>query len=127
MANMTAIGQAPGYADSANTYRVFLERHSGGIDGRNLQDLDSFEKTLQVKRKIRTQDMKLLANVDLEYEAPRYATAMMKAMLASPACFCEQGFSTNFAPGGFSKLCYGGKSRPNAITANVLMNNAQAS
>ena len=70
--------------------------------------------------------MKLLANLDLEYESPRYATAMMKAMLASPACFCEQGFSTMFAPGDFSKLCYGGKSRPNAVNANVLMNNASS-
>ena len=53
-------------------------------DGHCLRDLEAFEKTLKVKRKLYPHDLEALSNVDFAFGGHKYIPAIVKAMLTSP-------------------------------------------
>ena len=124
IARAAASGRAPGYEKETKVHAQFCLKHSGGKDGRNLQEATDFEKTLTVKRSVRTEDIRSLSELDesFVYEAPLYTTAMLKLLISSP--IHEQGVSTIFNSGDYNKLKE--KLRPYAISASDYMSKARS-
>ena len=126
IANMAAIGQELGFESQAKPMIEYLIAHAGGKDGKYLDELVRFEASLQVKRKIKIDDLKRLSEVNLQHQAPRYPNAVFKAMLACPKEFCEQGFSNLFTSMDFDKIKPGGKLFEYAKEAHVFMQKAES-
>ncbi len=120
VAKVASIGMPPGYIETARTYCAFVKQWSGGKDGEILHNLEAYEKTLNVKRKIATQDLRSMASITFS-EAPRYIPAMVKALLVAPSGFVVDGVASLFNAGDYHGLQQGGKCRSAAMEANAIM------
>jgi len=126
IANMASLGQELGFAKRAKVLIEYLIAQAGGSDGVFLRDLVRYEKLLQVKREIKVEDLQQMSAIDLQHTAPRYTTALFKAMLACPQDFCERGVCGLFVPIDFQKCKANGKLSEHVIAANELVNKAES-
>ena len=118
--NQVCQGQPPEFQDGVTHLIAFVKSHAGGHEGKYLAALETYEKSLGVKRKISASDLGLLARVDLQ-EGPRYVPAMAKAMLNSPPNKVQNGFSTLFQATDVASIQPNGKNRKLAVKASELM------
>jgi hypothetical protein len=66
----------------------FVEKWSGGKDAIILRELEQYERTLQVRRKIQPEDLQEIAKIDLLH-APRYIPVACRCLFAGVcALFC---------------------------------------
>jgi hypothetical protein len=70
IARIASIGMEPGYTDHVRKYIVFVQAWSGGANAAILRDLEKYERTLTVRRKLNPDDLELLAKVDI-VQAPK--------------------------------------------------------
>ena len=111
----------PSYIDTARAYCEFVKACSGGEDGVILKEITEYERTLKVKRKLSTSDLKQLAKLRL-HEAPRYIPAMVKAMLNAPASFVNPDGSANlWSSSDYNGLSCDGAKKRGAVEANGIM------
>ena len=114
-------GQPEVFEQHYDSHKAFVKEHSGGEGGKYLKALESYERSLAVKRFLRPSDLAKLGSVKMP-EAPRYVPALVKAMLNSPAGkVAKDGFSDLFSMTDFSSLADTGKNRKHAIHASELM------
>ena len=112
---LACIGQLPGHASVATSVYDFVMAHSGGQQATFLQDLETYEKMLDVKRKIRPNDLAKLAGVKLD-AAPYYMCMMLKTMLnAPPGMVSDDGYADVFNSGDLTSLGPNGKCLPHAV------------
>ena len=120
---LACIGLGPDFLNSARSLLEFVRSWAGGEKGQIFQDLERYEKSLKVKRKLYAADLKALAAID-PVGLERYVPAMIKASLNAPPGFVDEvGYSTLFPANGadISSLIGAGKQRPFAIEATKLM------
>ena len=121
---MALIGKGPELKKNMTSFLEFAKAWGGGKDGCILTDLESYEKTLNVKRKLYPADLKNLASID-PVELEIFVPAMIKGMLNSPNEFTDSlSYSTLFPSKGSdaSTIQINGRNRPFAIAANKMMN-----
>ena len=117
-------GQPEAFEQHYDSYKAFVKEHSGGADGKYLQALESYERSLAVKRSLRPGDLAKLGAVKMP-EGPRYVPALVKAMLNAPASkVAKDGFAELFSMTDFSSLADTGKNRKHAVHASELMSDA---
>ena len=92
---------------------------SGGEDGHILKDLEAYERTLKVKRKLYPHDLQSISKVDF-VDGRRYVPAMVKAMLNAPTAD-STGHANLFSNSDYTSLQPAAKARPFAKEANDLM------
>ena len=101
----------------------FVQVWSGGKDGAVLRDLELYEKSLTVKRKLHPGDLSCIAALGPMHDCARYIPALVKSMLNSPTM--DQTEHCNlFSTADFSSLSKGGKNRQRAVEAHQLMQQA---
>jgi hypothetical protein len=126
VAEQAAVGMDPGYVEVAKSLCEFVRAWSGGRDGHILKSLESYERSLTVKRKLNHLDLRQLAKLDMA-EAPRYVQALVKAMLNSPGSMVSpDGIATTFGNSDFASLQPNGRNRANAMEANAIMQSFSA-
>ena len=126
IAKIAALGMGTNYAQKADSFRLFVQRWSGGSTGALISDIADFEQTLRTKREIALADLRALANVELA-EAPRYIAAVVKAMLsAPPSAVSAEGEPQLFNAADYQAIAApNGKLRPFAIQAAKHMKTAR--
>ena len=107
------------FFEDAKKLAEFARAWSGGEDGHILRELEAYERTLRVKRKLYPHDLHALAKIDL-VDGSKYVPAMVKAMLNAPTAD-STGHAVLFSSSDVSSLLIGGKSRPYAKEANGMM------
>ncbi len=110
IAKQACIGMGPDFMDSALKFCDFVRVWSGGKDGHILKNLEAYERTLKVKRKLYASDLSSLSKIDL-LEAPKYVPALVKAMLNAPQVD-STGHGILFNTTDFNSLMANGKNRP---------------
>ena len=120
---VASYGMPPEYAQDAIMFCDFVQKWSGGAEGKILSELEAYERVLQVKRKIAASDLKALASVDL-IDAPRYVPTLVKALLNAPQSMVNDGVAHVFSPQDFHSLSPSGKNRHHAVDAHSMMNSA---
>ena len=123
IAKQAALGNGAIGMAKMNSLCDFVRAWSGGHDGDVLVSLETYERSLAVKRKLVPHELAALALIDLP-DAPRFVPAMVKAMLNSPTCD-SLGHSNLFNPSDFTSLGRTGKNRKAAMNANLLMIQAE--
>jgi hypothetical protein len=113
-------GQTPEFADNFHDFQKFVEAHAGGSDGRYLQGLEQYERSLDVKRLIAASDLQRLASISMP-DAPRYVPAMAKALLNAPPGKVVKGYADLFSTNDITSLGPLGKNRKAAAQAGDLM------
>ena len=100
----------------------FVRRWAGGESGGNLVHLESFERGLDVKRKISAADLEAISRIKMA-DHPVFIIGMVKAMLTSPGpkYSTNAGVSSLFTSGDFGAVCPHGKKRATAERAANLM------
>ena len=99
----------------------FVRRWAGGNTGTNLNHLELFERSLDVKRRICAADLEGLARIKLA-EHPVFIIAMVKAMLSAPTKYASSaGTAELFGVQDFSAVGPHGKKRAAAERAANLM------
>ena len=73
----------------------YVDNYSGGADPIFLQEIEDFGESLENKRKVGTQQVRLLSSLKLS-AAPLFVTGCYKAAMASPEAFARQNSSTLF-------------------------------
>jgi len=126
IATMAAIGQELGFVTRAKVLIDYLVAQAGGKDGTYLKDLVRYEKLLQVKREIKMEDIQKMSDLDFQHKAPRYPTALFKAMLACPTEFCKQGVCALFNGQDFDKAKSNGKLYEHVLEAHNLVIKAES-
>jgi hypothetical protein len=116
-------GQPHEFETEARSYKAFVEVHAGGADGRYLQALELYERSLGVKRKILHTDLKRLSTINIP-EGPRYVLAMTKALLNAPDSKVTNGYADLFSAGDVASLLPNGSNRPLAVLSSELMSAA---
>ena len=119
IARQACIGMGQPFLPDARLLCEFVKAWSGGENASILKDIEEYERTLTVKRKIYPCDMLELSKIDL-FDAHRYVPAMLKAMLNAPTAN-STGHATLFSNADYASLHHGGRSRPFAIDANKMM------
>ena len=119
ISQQACIGMGPGFRDDAKKLCEFVKIWSGGEGAGILKEMEIYERTLSVKRKIYPTDMLELSRIEL-FEAQKYVPAMVKALLNAPTAN-STGHATLFGKGDFTSLNFGGRNVPFAIDANKLM------
>ena len=66
-----AYGMGDGFFDTAKQLASFVKVWSGGVDGHCLKELDAYERTLKVKRKLYAKDLELISRIDF-LDGPKY-------------------------------------------------------
>jgi hypothetical protein len=125
IAAKASIGMAPQYRIVADQLCFFVKQWGGGVNGHILKDLEAYERTLKVKRKIAASDLKSLAKIELP-DAPRYVPAMVKAMLNAPSNYVSDGTANLFTAADKNSLMHNGKNRAFAVEAHSIMNSTTA-
>ena len=118
---MAAIDQELGFETRATVMIDYLVAQAGGKDGTYLKDLVRYEKLLQVKREIKMEGLQKMSDLDLQHKAPRYPTALCKAMLARPKELFEQGVCALFNVLDFDKAKPNGKLYEHVLEAHNLV------
>jgi hypothetical protein len=118
--NSAAMGMSPEFKGTAQSLCDFVRVWSGGADGHIRTDLESFERTLTVKRKVAPSDLRAFSKLELA-EAPRYVTAMVKALLSAPPMMVHDGVANIFSNTDLFSLSVGGKNRQFALEACRIM------
>ena len=99
----------------------FVRRWAGGDTGSNLVHLETFERSLDVKRRISPADLEAMARIKFA-DHPVFVIAMVKAMLAAPPKYASSaGVSTLFQAADFAAVNPHGKKRAAAELAANLM------
>ncbi len=86
-------GQHPHLKDQVHDMTGFVEKWSGGPDGRLLKDLDAWSRSLKTKCDVSGKDFKLLAQAALT-DYPDVVASMVKAAFRSPENYQRAGVST---------------------------------
>lgn len=120
IARMAASGKGAGYESKARALANYATLHSGGPSATNLKKLNEFEKRLQARRDIKLADIRGLASIDLHIEAPRFVTAMMKALMSSAECD-SNGCALLFQASDYTKFLKTGSVRSLAVQASKHM------
>ena len=117
-------GQPEAFEQHYDSYKAFVKEHSGGADGKYLQALESYERSLVVKRSLRPGDLAKLGAVKMP-EGPRYVPALVKAMLNAPASkVAKDGFMDLFSMTDFSLKATDSLQSAVDIDENCLRNRA---
>jgi hypothetical protein len=116
LAQTASLGMGPEYKDVATVYSEFVAAWSGGEHGEILAELESYERTLSVKRKLAAADLRQLAKIRF-HEAPRWVPAMLKTLLNAPGTMVENGFATVFSASDYNGLSTNGRFRKAATDA----------
>lgn len=119
IAKQACIGMGTEFIEDAKKLSEFVRVWSGGQDGYILKDLEAYEKTLKVKRKLYSQDLQALSKIEF-IEGSRYIPAMVKAMLNAPTTD-STGHAVLFTNSDYSSLQPNAKARPFAREANEIM------
>ena len=122
IAKQACIGMGDEFLDDAKKLAEFVRAWSGGEDGFILKDLEAYERTLKVKRKLYPHDLQLLGKIDF-MDGSRYVPAMVKAMLNAPTAD-STGHAALFTNSDFSSLQPNAKGRPFAKEASDMMDSA---
>ena len=123
IAKKACVGMGVEFQETALKLMDFAKAWSGGKDKHVLKDLEAYERTMTVKRKLYPSDVQYLSKLPLDLQ--RYCPAMVKAMLNSPhAAVDSNGYSILFTQGDFMSVCTGGKNNKYAIDANRIMDSA---
>ena len=117
------IGIGTHFSASAKKLVTFVKKWSGGQDGHCLRELEAFEKTLKVKRKLYPHDLEALGKVDFA-SGPKYVPALVKAMLTSPDAD-STGHCVLFSAADFSTIQPKGKFRKIAQEVCAWLENAE--
>ena len=126
-AKQACVGIGPEFEKTLEKRTIFVQKWGGGSNNRNvLENLEAYERTLSIKRKIYAQDMLELSKIDdFELLAPLYVPAVIKALLVSPpAAVDANGYSTLFSSSDCGSLNTGQKNRKYALEANAFMQEA---
>ena len=83
IAKQACIGMGDAFLGDARKLADFVAAWSGGEDAFILKDLEQYERTLKVKRKLYAHDLQALSKVDFN-DGQKYTPAMVKAMLQAP-------------------------------------------
>ena len=120
-----AIGMTTEQQVSMRSLLPFAGNWSGGANREIIRELEGYEKSLTVKRRLPLSALEAYAAVnpiDLEQVVP----AMVKAMLNTPMEYVdEQGLSMLFSKSEIKTIAAPGKTRTMAIQANQLMVSAR--
>jgi hypothetical protein len=119
IAKQACIGMGTEFLDDAKKLMEFVRVWSGGEDGHILKDLERYERTLKVKRKLYPHALQSISKVDF-VDGRRYIPAMVKAMLNAPTAD-STGHANLFSNSDYSALQPAAKARPFAKEANDLM------
>jgi len=121
IARAASIGMSPGYIETASMLCDFARAWAGGLDGHILSDLETFERTLAVKRNVLPTGLHAMSKINL-LDAPRYVPAMVKAMLSAPPNMVNtEGNATVFTSADYASLAEGGRNIPFAREAHKVM------
>ena len=124
IAKQACIGMGADFLEDAKKLSDFVRVWSGGEDGHILKDLEGYEKTVKVKRKLYPNDLQSFSKLDFD-DGPRYIPAMVKAMLNAPQAD-STGHASLFTNADFSSIQPSGKARPFAKDTNDLINAANS-
>mgnify|MGYP000143521087 FL=1 len=119
VAKQACIGMGAEFLDDAKKLMEFVRVWSGGEDGHILKDLEGYERTLKVKRKLYPHDLQSISKVDF-VDGGRYIPAMVKALLNAPTAD-STGHANLFSNSDYSSLQPAAKARPFAKEANGLI------
>ncbi len=119
VAKQACIGMGAEFLDDAKKLMEFVRVWSGGEDGHILKDLEGYERTLKVKRKLYPHDLQSISKVDF-VDGGRYIPAMVKALLNAPTAD-STGHANLFSNSDYSSLQPAAKARPFAKEANELI------
>ncbi len=119
IAKQACIGMGAEFLEDAKKLMEFVRVWSGGEDGHILKDLEGYERTLKVKRKLYPHDLQSISKVDF-VDGGRYIPAMVKALLNAPTAD-SIGHANLFSNSDYSSLQPVAKARPFAKQANDLM------
>jgi len=122
IARQSCIGLGPEFMSKAVDLCAFVREWSGGEDGAILKNMEAYERTLTVKRKLYSNDFKLMSQVD-PHGLSRYIPAMVKCMLNSPTAD-PSGYANIFTSNDYLSLSSQGRNRPFGLEANKLMDAA---
>ena len=114
------IGKPAEYKEEAKLILKFTDQQAGGPEGLVLEELEQYEQTLEIKRKISAEVLGSLAPINIP-GCRRIVCAMYKAMLCSPDGYESSGFSTLLSPSDVSTVMPGGKNVKSAKECNELM------
>ena len=123
VARKASVGMGPDFFKAASHISAFVRAWSGGSDAHILKDLEKYEKTLKIKRKLYPSDLGELAKID-SIDLPKYVPAMVKTMLNSPTADAT-GHANVFTSNDFASVCALGRNKPFARDANKLMGQAE--
>ena len=119
VAKQACIGMGADFLEDARKLAEFVRAWSGGEDGHILRDLEGYERTLKVKRKLYPHDLLAISKIDF-IDGPRYIPAMVKAMLSAPSAD-STGHANLFTTSDFVSLQPNGRARPFAKETNELI------
>ena len=119
VAVQACLGMGHEFKDEALKLCEFVLKWSGGSQGQILKELQVYEQSLSVKRKLAPMDLKQLAKVEL-VDAGKYVPAMVKAMLTSPTADAT-GHSNLFSTGDYQSLSKDGRNVKFATEGNEWM------
>lgn len=124
IAKQACIGMGDEFLDDAKKLSDFVRVWSGGEDGHVLKDLELYERTLRIKRKLYPHDLQALSKVDF-IDGNKYIPAMVKAMLNAPIAD-STGHASLFTNSDYSSIQPNAKARPFAKEANSWMDAAES-
>lgn len=119
IARQACIGMGQEFIDDAKKLCKFVKAWSGGEDGKVLNILEAYEKTLVAKRKLVPADLAAIAGLDL-WQCQRFGIMMVKAMLNAPTCD-STGHARLFSTSDFASVQQKGKNCKLAIEACELV------
>ena len=123
---IACLDQLPGYEETASHYYEFTKEWSGGAKGQVLLQLEEYERSLDVKRKIKPADLTRLASLSMP-DAPKYVPAMLKALLNAPGAMVEHGYAEVFNSSDVSSLASPTSNcRKAAVEASRLFRSSQS-
>ena len=117
LAKTASMGMGEQFFDKHVVYGEFAKQWSGGTEGTVLLELQLYEKSLNVKRKVALSDIRAMAALELS-EAPLYAPAMLKSLLSAPPELVTEGTAVGFTSGDYSSLGPLGKNRAAAVNGH---------
>ena len=123
-----SVGIGDEFAREAKRLLVFVRGLAGGKDPEILKSLEAYEQAMEVKRKLKSEDLEDLVRVEL-LELERFLPAMVKAKLNSPEEWVDgQQYSILFPAKGsdISSIGVDGRNRSFAVSANKMMNAAHS-
>ena len=124
IAKQACIGMGDDFVEEAKKLTEFVRVWSGGEDCFILKNLELYERTLKVKRKLYPHDLLALAKIDF-IDGQKYIPAMVKALLNAPTTD-STGHAILFSPSDWSSLQPNGKARPFAKESQAMMESAQS-